>query len=65
MGEFLVRFLQKFQHLRTSVRSFEFKSWSCSVERQPSHKPLPLMGTFSHKFSIAHSNKTTDRKRKS
>ena len=32
-----------------------------SVDRQQSCKHLPLMGAFSHKFSIAFTGETTDR----
>jgi len=40
---------------------YVFLVWSLSVNKQPSYKHLPLMGAFSHKFSIAPSGKTIDR----
>jgi len=45
--------------------AFKFLVWSFSGDKQRSYKHFPVVGAFSHKFSIASSRETTDRIRKS
>jgi len=42
--------------------AFEILVWSLSEDKEPSYKHLSSVGAFSHKFSIAPSGETTDRR---
>jgi len=52
-----------FVHIYRSV-AFKFLIWLLLGDKQPSYKEFPIVGAFSHKFSIGPSGKTTDRIKK-